>query len=283
MFRPEKRLLVVEGYDPAGIAKLAEAGATKASLLYKRMLGQYVDEQLIDIAEMSAPDAPQIDPSRYAGICWTGSNLFFSEKDDLVQRHIDWCRTFFEEGIPQMGSFWGAQLAAVAAGGKCEANPKGREFGVGRKILLTDEGRSHPMYDGKHSVFDGFESHGDIITQMPEGGVLLAGNAFSPVQALDVTHLNGRFWAFQYHPEYDFAEIGALAIVRKGDLVSQGSFKSEAAVMEFANDMRVLNADASRAGIMWKWGLDDDLADPAKRTLEVKNWLRHMVEGSDQA
>ena len=162
-----------------------------------------------------------------------------------------------------MGSCWGAQLAAVAAGGKCEANPKGREFGVGRKILLTTEGRSHPMYDGKHGVFDAFESHGDIITQLPEGGVLLAGNAFSPVQALDVTHLNGRFWAFQYHPEYDFAEIGALAIVRKGDL------SDEKLLAQYREAIGVERSAAE--------ALIDDVIDPRETAAKIACHFHHSL------
>lgn len=270
------RLLVMEGYDEAGMDALDGAGATRASLLYKRMLARYVDEDRIDIALISAREAPKIDIGRYAGVCWTGSNLFLSAIDDVVQRHVDHCRAFFEKGIPQMGSCWAAQLAAVAAGGRCEPNPKGREFGIARKILLTGKGREHPMYRGKRAAFDGFTSHADIVTRLPAGATLLGGNAFSPVQSLEVRHANGTFWALQYHPEYDLAEIAALALVREEGLIAQGSFADRAAVREFHADMMSLHADPSRTDIEWKWGFDDDLTDANMRTLEVRNWLTHF-------
>jgi GMP synthase (glutamine-hydrolysing) len=52
----------------------------------------------------------------------------------------------FETGVSSFGSCWGLQIAAVACGGKVELNPKGREVGVGRKVMLSGEGRDHPMF-----------------------------------------------------------------------------------------------------------------------------------------
>lgn len=276
MINLPKKLLVMEGYDPAGMARLAEVGATQASVLYKRMLARYVDEGQIEIAEISAKQAPDIDINAYAGVCWTGSNLFFSEMDDVVQRHVDHCREFFAAGIPQIGSCWGAQLAAVAAGGKCELNPKGREFGIGRKILLSDAGRDHPMFRGKRPVFDGFESHADVVTELPAGAILLASNSFTEVQALDVRYGKGRFWAFQYHPEYDFAEIAQLTLARQEGLIKQGSFRDSLSANEFIGDMQALNQDPNRPDLRWKWGVDEDLTNAGYRTLEVRNWLEYF-------
>ena len=58
-------------------------------------------------------------------------------------------------------------MAVVAAGGTVRANPRGREMGIARKIALTPEGRGHPLYAGKGSVFDAFISHVDEITHLP--------------------------------------------------------------------------------------------------------------------
>ena len=52
----------------------------------------------------------------------------------------------FETGVSSFGSCWGLQIAAVACGGKVELNPNGREVGVGRKVMLSGEGRDHPMF-----------------------------------------------------------------------------------------------------------------------------------------
>ncbi len=278
MKNTRKKFLVLDGYDSAGIAGLKVAGATQAGVLYKNMLARFVPEDAIDIVEISHRDAPQIKLGDYQGVCWTGSNLFFSAADDIVQRHIDLCIGFFEAGTPQFGSCWAAQLAAVATGGRCEQNPKGREFGIARKIMLTADGAKHPMFKGKLRVFDGFTSHADIVTELPDCAVRLAGNAFSAVQALDVTYAKGHFWAVQYHPEYDCGEVAALTIVRTADLIEQGTFKDKAAAEGYVDDMRSLNLDNSRRDIAWKLGLDGDVLDMNIRYIEVKNWLDHFFD-----
>ena len=63
-----------------------------------------------------------------------------------VKAQIDLAKAIADAHLPQFGSCWGAQLAAIVGGGKCKKNPKGREMGIARKIALTPEGRDHPMY-----------------------------------------------------------------------------------------------------------------------------------------
>lgn len=98
----------------------------------------------------------------------------------------------FEYGLPQYGSCWAAQIAVAAAGGHCGKNPRGREMGIARKIALSPEGRAHPMFEGKPSVFDAFTSHNDEITHIAPGGLRLAGSDFTSVQAVAIRHLNVR-------------------------------------------------------------------------------------------
>lgn len=270
------KLLVIDGYDTEGMAFLDAAGATQAGALYAQLLSNFVDQDHIAIAEISHQQPIKINPSDYDGVCWTGSNLFFSSSNEIVQRHIDLCTEFFAHGVPQFGSCWAAQLAAKSAGGEVALNPKGREFGLARKICLTDAGVDHPMFKGKPPVFDGFTSHADIVTRLPDGATLLAGNAFSPIQALEVNHGRGVFWAVQYHPEYDCAEVAGLAEGRADALIAQGIFHDRAAVTEYVTDMRALADNAQRADLAWKYGLDDDVQDPMIKSIEVRNWLQHF-------
>lgn len=270
------RLLVIDGYDAGGMKALEAAGATKAGNLYKKMLSGLAPGVQIDVAEISLDKAVGIDIERYAGVCWTGSNLFFSASNTIVQRHIDLCRSLFDAGIPQFGSCWAAQLAAQTAGGTVEQNPKGREFGLARKITLTNSGRTHPMFAGKPIAFDGFTSHADIVTRLPEGATLLAGNSFSPVQALEVRFGKGEFWAVQYHPEYNLSEIACLTHVRQDSLIEQGVFQDEDMVKSYIQDLQTLGQAPSRQDLAWKLGIDSDVMEPDIRTLEVKNWLQHL-------
>lgn len=93
-------------------------------------------------------------------------------------------------GLPQYGSCWAAQIAVMAANGHCGKNPRGREMGIARKIALSPEGRAHPMFEGKPTVFDAFTSHNDEITHISPGGLHLAGSDFTSVQAVAIRHLN---------------------------------------------------------------------------------------------
>ena len=270
------RILVIDGYDDPGIAFLANAGASPAGELYARLLTGLRPGCEVDIAQISRREPVAVTPGDYDGLCWTGSNMFFSASNAIVQRHIDLCAEAFAAGVPQFGSCWAAQLAAVTAGGEVDANPKGREFGLARKITLSEAGRAHPMYRGKPDVFDGFTSHGDIITRLPDGAQWLAGNAFTPVQALALSYSGGDFWAVQYHPEFDFHEIAGLAHGRRDALIAQGIFHDHDQAGQFVDEMRALDTDPSRTDLAWKYGADDDVMDPCIKTREVQNWLDYF-------
>src|SRR5262249_28033888 len=46
-------------------------------------------------------------------------------------------------------SCWGLQVAVTAAGGRVRRNPRGREFGVARRIELGEAGGRHGEVTGK--------------------------------------------------------------------------------------------------------------------------------------
>jgi len=80
-----------------------------------------------------------------------------------VTKQIELTHQCFDKQVPCFGSCWGLQIIAQAAGAKVELNPRGREYGIGRKISLTSEGRAHAMFEGKKSTFDAFISHSDEV------------------------------------------------------------------------------------------------------------------------
>ena len=214
----------------------------------------------------------------YDAIAWTGSSLSITESDTPeVRPQIELARAAFEAGVPSFGSCWAAQIAVVAAGGRCTGNPRSREMGIARKIALTSEGRAHPLYAGKSSVFDGFTSHEDEITHLPSGALNLAGNAVSRVQAISVTHRRGTFWAGQYHPEYDLHELARLTFARMERLVGMGFFADLEAARDYVNKLETLNQDPSRRDIAWLLGIDDDVMNADVRQVEARNWIEHLV------
>jgi GMP synthase (glutamine-hydrolysing) len=275
------RLLVLDAYPPEGREALRTAGATEAGRLYERVLRRLAPGARVDVAHPAEAGTllPQgVGLGDYDGIAWTGSSLTIHEEGDArVRRQVELARAAFEAGVPSFGSCWAAQVAGMAAGGSCAANPKGREFGVARKIALNELGRAHPLFTGKPAVFDALTSHADEVTTLPPGAQLLASNRFSRVQALDVEHAGGSFWAVQYHPEYDLHEVARLCVVRMEELVAQGTFADPEVGTRWVTELEALHADPSRRDLAFALGIDEDVLDEAERLREVRNWIEQRV------
>ena len=165
----------------------------------------------------------------------------------------------------------------VALGGKVRKNPKGAEMGVARSILLTEEGRAHPMYEGKAAVFDALCVHQDEVCELPEGAVLLAGNDISDVQAACLHDGARSFWGVQYHPEYDLLQIAAMFKRGASRMVERGYPANLEAAKAFAADLRALHDDPGRKDLAWRYGIGADIIDANRHRREFANWLRVEV------
>ncbi|MFQ5784987.1 MAG: type 1 glutamine amidotransferase [Alphaproteobacteria bacterium] len=276
----DPRFLVVDGYKREARDELAAGGAAVAGDLYAAMLRRYAPDATVDCVYPSDADSKLPAGAAlagYDGIAWTGCSLTVYDDDPLVRRQIEFCRAAFEAGVPSFGSCWALQIAVVAAGGLCRANPRGREMGFARKIRLTPAGRAHPMYTGKADVFDAFISHVDEVTHLPGTAVLLASNPFTQVQAATVTHGKGTFWSVQYHPEYDLHEMARLIYCRRFKLRDLGFFVDEAQALAYVDQIETLHRDPSRYDIAWALGIDDDVMRPEIRQREVANWIEQQV------
>jgi GMP synthase (glutamine-hydrolysing) len=275
------RFLIIDGYPKQSRDDLQAAGMKLAWELYADMLVQHLPNAAYDILLPSDPDVeiPSAKGlSAYAGIIWTGCNLSINDTENpSVSGQIDMARDAYEVGVPSFGSCWGIQIAAVAAGGKVEPNPRGREMGLGRKIYLTSEAHNHPMFEGKPHVFEGFVSHDDVVTEVPQGGVLLAGNGFARVQALAVTHKKGTFWATQYHCEYNLHEMARLIVAREKKLVAAGFFRGHEDLMHLVDRMEALAGEPNRKDLRWQLAIDNDVLCDSIRQCEFVNWINRLV------
>jgi GMP synthase (glutamine-hydrolysing) len=169
------------------------------------------------------------------------------------------------------------QIAASAAGGRVSANLRGREIGIARKIRLTREGREHPMLEGRPTVFANLISHLDEVTELPAGAVVLAGNDFTQIQALEVKHRNGVFWGVQYHPEFDLHEMARLITARAPKLLPEGFFSGPEDLAAYVEKLEALNRDPNRKDLRWQLDIDDDVLSDEIRQLEFRNWIRKVV------
>jgi GMP synthase (glutamine-hydrolysing) len=278
---PPLRFLIIDGYPKQSRDDLRTAGMKLAWELYADMLLQHLPEAVYDVLLPSDPGVvmPSAeDLQNFAGVIWTGCNLSINDTQNAsVSGQIDLARDAYEVGVPSFGSCWGIQIAAVAAGGKVEPNPRGREMGLGRKIYLTSEAHDHPMFEGKPHVFEGFVSHDDMVTEIPPGGTLLAGNGFARVQALAVTHKKGTFWATQYHCEYNLHEIARLIVAREKKLVAAGFFRGHEDLMDLVDRMEALAKEPDRKDLRWQLAIDDDVLSDSIRQCEFVNWINKLV------
>ena len=220
---------------------------------------------------------PGVGLASFDGLAWTGSSLNVYNAGPAVRPQIELARAAFAAGVPQFGSCWGLQVAAVAAGGVVRANPLGRELGIARGIALTAAGMAHPMYAGKPAVFDAIAVHMDEVAELPAGATVLASNAMSAIQAAEIRHQAGTFWGTQYHPEYDLNEIATVILRHGSRLVEAGFFADLPTLQRFANDLRVLHANPGRKDLAWLYGIGADVLDPNRHRHELTQWLKCQV------
>lgn len=123
-------------------------------------------------------------------------------------------------GVPTLGICLGAQLLAVATGGRVQvAAPPGREVGVvdvhprpdaARDALLgglaADVPADHPLAGGVLLAMPSM--HADAVVDLPEGAVWLASSRLYPYQAFRVGEAA---WGVQFHPEVSRATFEAWA------------------------------------------------------------------------
>lgn len=274
------QVLVVAGNRRKSEEEYIARGGAAAGENYVQVLqGLRPDVQctITHPADLDRPSPAIADLARFHGIAWTGSSLHIYNDGPDVRSQIELARAAFAAGVPQFGSCWGLQVAAAAAGGKVVANPRGREIGIARRITLTAAGAAHPMLQGRANPFDAIAVHMDEVAELPPSSVLLAGNAMSTVQAAEIRYKAGVFWGVQYHPEYDLNQI-AMAIMRHGEhLVASGFFVELESLTRYADDLRALHANPGRKDLIWRYGLDQEILDPARRFNELKRWLDLQV------
>ena len=274
------RLLVVEGNTAEGRARHAAAGGRAASDGYADLLRKLCSGARVDIcfpADLGAnlPDRGGLDG--YDGVAITGSALNIYNLGPPIMRQVELARAVFETETPFFGSCWGLQVATVAAGGTVRKNPKGREVGFARGIMLTDAGEEHDLYWDKGPVFDAITVHMDEVDETARGTTILATNAWSAVQAAEIKTRRCTFWGVQYHPEYSFGDIAAIFRRVKGPTIEQGLFKNEVEHASYVRELEALEHNPRDGALAWRHGISAAVSDFDARTRELKNWIERQV------
>ncbi|KIL37733.1 GMP synthase [Cohnella kolymensis] len=104
-------------------------------------------------------------------------------------------------GIPILGICYGMQLITHQQGGKVEPANK-REYGKS-DVDFVDGCRLVYGLDARQTVW---MSHGDHVTELPEGFTIDASTAHAPVAAM--SHPERKIFAVQFHPEVRHSVYG---------------------------------------------------------------------------
>ena len=76
--------------------------------------------------------------------------------------------------------------------------------------------------------------------------------------------------------QYNLHEMGRLIAARAEALVREGHFPDEAAVANYASNMKALHANPDSAELREQLDVGDDIIDPGIREVELRNWLRFI-------
>jgi GMP synthase (glutamine-hydrolysing) len=274
------RILVIDGNEVATRTKHVSVGGTDSGNGYAATLQRLDKDIETDIVRpadgpVELPDGVAV--ADYDGAVITGSALNIYSLEPAVERQVELVKEIFAAGVPCFGSCWGLQVGVTAAGGSVVRNPRGREFGFGRRITLTQAGRDHAMFQGKPEVFEAPTVHVDTVESLPPGATPLAHNDMG-LQAAEIRLKGGStFWGVQYHPEYSCAEIAAMARRYADVLIRDGLVKDRAELDVLTADLVSLDARPDDQRLAWRFGVGPAITDVSVRLAELRNWLERQV------
>ncbi len=121
----------------------------------------------------------------------------------------------FELGVPVLGICYGMQTMASQLGGKVE-NADQHEYGFakvrarGHTALLKDI--EDEISEQGYGLLDVWMSHGDHVTELPDGFKLMASTDSAPIAG--IANEEKHFYGLQFHPEVTHTQQGQRIIER---------------------------------------------------------------------
>ena len=171
---------------------VVDFGAQYAQLIARRVREAHVFSEIVP-ASISADEVRRRSPG--AIILSGGPKSVYETPAPSLDPAI------YELGVPILGICYGAQLMAQQLGGVVTSTGGG-EYG---RTTLTRNGPSD-LLDDVADNSDSWMSHGDAITQVPEGFVATASTLLAPIAAME--DKDRRLYAVQYHPEVAHCDFG---------------------------------------------------------------------------
>jgi GMP synthase (glutamine-hydrolysing) len=183
----------------------------------------------LDVRHPYAGDAlPTLDG--YGGLLVLGGAMGANDDDLLgwIAPTKELLRDAAAEEVPTLGICLGHQLIAAALGGTVAANPQGRQAGL-LDVGWTDEADKDALVAGVATPRRGVQWNNDVVTDLPDGTVVLARAASGEVQA---ARFGPVMWGVQLHPEADAAIVGSWVSKSERDELAAEGLDADAMVAE---------------------------------------------------
>lgn len=116
----------------------------------------------------------------------------------------------FDLGVPVLGICYGMQFMAHHLGGKVSPGDQ-REFGYA-EVKTTDSPLTAGLSDGEPNTLEVWMSHGDKVSELPEGFRIFGDTPSCPVAIMG--NEAKRFYGIQFHPEVTHTKQGRALLNR---------------------------------------------------------------------
>ena len=117
----------------------------------------------------------------------------------------------FDLGIPVLGICYGMQFMAHHLKGGAVAAGDQREFGYAQ-VKTIDCELTRDIHDGQPNTLDVWMSHGDKVSKLPDGFVVIGDTPSCPIAMME--HAEKQFYGIQFHPEVTHTKQGRALLNR---------------------------------------------------------------------
>ncbi len=159
----------------------------------------------LDIRRLHRGDALPADLDGITGVISLGGAQDIGDDVAWMEAECEMIRSAHERELPIVGVCLGSQIIAHALGGTVEPMDK-PEIGF-PEVNINPAGQIESLLTGIAWTIPQFSHHSSEITELPEGGVLLASSERCANQAYRV---GPRTYGFQYHFECDRPMVADL-------------------------------------------------------------------------
>ena len=150
-------------------------------------------------------------PSYRSNDVWviTGSRYSVYDKIDWIKSFTKHIKTGVQNKVPMLGICFGHQILCNALGADVVNNQAGWEIGSSR-VQLTEKGKNSRLFKGINSNFTVYQSHHDVVDNVPSNIEVLAINQYG-IQSFSYSNY---IFGVQFHPEFSFNVMKAYHSIR---------------------------------------------------------------------